>query len=109
MYPFKNLFMKIKASIMEILEELSSVAFGIIVFVVPIFLLIIWGGRTDLNFLQANVSSYKVCSYNAYNCDDFGGSWSKAQNTYEYCLDHGFGDVHDLDRDSDGIACEALR
>lgn len=42
-----------------------------------------------------------------YNCDDFI-DWEKAQDTYE----HAGGpliDPYDLDRDSDGIACETLQ
>ena len=45
------------------------------------------------------------CSYNRYNCCDFS-SQAEAQACYEYCLALGCGDIHDLDRDSDGVACE---
>jgi len=48
------------------------------------------------------------CSANIYNCADFS-SHSEAQLTYEKCLDETGRDVHDLDRDSDGVACEALQ
>ena len=41
------------------------------------------------------------CSYNIYNCSDFD-SQEEAQNVFEICEN----DVHDLDRDNDGIACE---
>ncbi|MBP2133794.1 hypothetical protein J2128_001748 [Methanomicrobium sp. W14] len=46
------------------------------------------------------------CSGNIYNCDDFK-DWSSAQKCYEYCLSATGDDVHDLDRDSDGCACES--
>ncbi len=47
------------------------------------------------------------CSYNRYNCDAFA-THREAQACYEYCLAQGVGDVHWLDGDSDGIACETL-
>lgn len=49
-----------------------------------------------------------VCSFNMYNCSDFS-THQKAQSTYEHCLSEVGYDVHDLDRDSDGVACEALK
>lgn len=46
-----------------------------------------------------------ACSYNAYNCGDFP-THDSAQSCYNYCvLTVGY-DVHGLDRDSDGSACE---
>ncbi len=50
-------------------------------------------------------SSY-ICSYNAYNCDDFN-THSEAQDVFEACggLNN---DIHWLDGDGDGIACEWL-
>jgi endonuclease YncB( thermonuclease family) len=48
-----------------------------------------------------------ICTGNAYNCADFG-SHSAAQSCYNYCNSKGAGDVHKLDRDADGIACETL-
>ncbi|MCB9078634.1 MAG: thermonuclease family protein [Anaerolineaceae bacterium] len=47
------------------------------------------------------------CGSNTYNCSDFS-SHQSAQQCYEYCKSVGAGDVHDLDRDHDGDACEAL-
>lgn len=46
-----------------------------------------------------------VCSSNIYNCADFN-SHSEAQEAFEYC--GASRDIHDLDRDNDGLACEAL-
>lgn len=46
-----------------------------------------------------------ICSYNAYNCSDFK-THAEAQEVFQYC--GAGGDIHDLDRDSDGIACESL-
>jgi len=46
------------------------------------------------------------CSYNAYNCDDFS-THNQAQRVFEYCGGIN-NDVHRLDRDKDGWACESL-
>lgn len=47
-----------------------------------------------------------ICSYNAYNCSDFS-THAEAQSVFEYCggIDN---DIHRLDGDNDGIACESL-
>ncbi|GAG83978.1 unnamed protein product, partial [marine sediment metagenome] len=44
---------------------------------------------------------------NLYNCSDFS-TQAAAQACYDYCISQGAGDIHDLDRDNDGIACESL-
>ena len=46
------------------------------------------------------------CSGNVYNCDDFG-THREAQACYEKCGGVN-NDVHQLDRDKDGSACETL-
>ena len=48
-----------------------------------------------------------MCSYNAYNCGDFG-TQAEAQAVMVYCQSQGMGDLHYLDGDDDGIACEGL-
>jgi hypothetical protein len=40
------------------------------------------------------------------DCADFA-SWAEAQATYDYWLAQGLGDVHNLDGDNDGVACES--
>ncbi len=45
------------------------------------------------------------CSSNIYNCDDFS-THTEAQSCFEYCGVNS--DVHRLDGDDDGIACESL-
>ena len=47
-----------------------------------------------------------VCDSNFYNCGDFS-THLEAQEVFEYCggVDN---DIHRLDRDKDGIACESL-
>jgi micrococcal nuclease len=47
------------------------------------------------------------CSGNIYNCSDFS-TQREAQRCYEYCLKQRGYDVHRLDRDKDGVACESL-
>lgn len=46
------------------------------------------------------------CSRNLYNCDDFPADGWDAQACDERCKQAVGKDVHDLDRDSDGAACE---
>ena len=43
------------------------------------------------------------CDGNIYNCGDLG---SQEQACFNYCREQGFGDIHDLDRDHDLLACE---
>ena len=47
-----------------------------------------------------------ICSSNTYNCTDFS-SHSEAQSIYESCGGVS-NDIHQLDRDKDGEACETL-
>jgi len=51
-------------------------------------------------------SSGCSCSGNIYNCDDFS-THREAQACYEKCGGVS-NDVHKLDRDADGSACETL-
>jgi hypothetical protein len=46
------------------------------------------------------------CSGNLYNCSDFS-THSQAQACFNYCSPIA-GDVHALDRNNDGNACESL-
>ncbi len=56
--------------------------------------------------IEENDYSETLCSYNTYNCDDFS-THSEAQALYESCGGVS-NDVHQLDRDKDGSACETL-
>jgi micrococcal nuclease len=47
------------------------------------------------------------CSGNLYNCPDFN-TQAEAQACYDYCMNLGYGDIHRLDSDNDGRACESL-
>ena len=53
--------------------------------------------------LQANA----VCSSNTYNCDDFDTK-AEAQAVYYQCKREVGSDIHYLDGDDDGKACESL-
>ena len=84
-----------------------------------------WYGQNAKQFTSSQVLGKKVsiephapsrrssgspcdCSGNIYNCSDFS-TQSEAQRCYEYCLEQKGYDVHRLDRDKDGIACESLQ
>jgi|SRR3989344_4600950 len=53
--------------------------------------------------------SCELCTANRYDCSDFR-NLEDAQDIYEMCRDFqdGIPDVHQLDRDGDGIACESM-
>ena len=57
---------------------------------------------------RTNARGSVNCSADIYNCADFS-THSEAQGTYESCLDKVGYDVHGLDGDDDGVACEALQ
>ncbi|MCC6605753.1 MAG: excalibur calcium-binding domain-containing protein [Anaerolineae bacterium] len=52
-------------------------------------------------------SGCSICSFNAYNCSDFQAQDS-AQACHDYCFTLVGYDVHRLDADNDGLACESL-
>lgn len=47
------------------------------------------------------------CTSNTYNCPDFT-THHEAQACYAYCVEQGAGDIHRLDGNGDGQACESL-
>lgn len=55
--------------------------------------------------IKYNFSNY-ICAYNAYNCSNFS-THTEAQSVYEACGGAG-NDIHRLDQDKDGLACETL-
>jgi len=65
-----------------------------------------WGKFQPDEQFDVDVNEVCYCSSNLYNCADFS-THAEAQECYEYCggLSN---DVHDLDRDNDGLACESL-
>lgn len=66
---------------------------------------------SGLDPIQQALSSEQApacfCDTNFYNCLDLE-THEKAQACYLYCLSVGAGDVHLIDIDEDGIACEGL-
>lgn len=48
-----------------------------------------------------------TCAYDAYNCSDFKKQ-KDAQACFDYCMEMVGYDVHRLDADGDGEACESL-
>ena len=56
--------------------------------------------------IEDTTKSGYTCSYNAYNCANFI-THAQAQAVYEGCGGVS-NDVHRLDRDKDGLACESL-
>lgn len=48
-----------------------------------------------------------ICSSNTYNCTDFSNQ-SDAQKVYDYCNAQIGIDIHKLDGDNNGLACESL-
>lgn len=55
---------------------------------------------------SSSPNSSIICSYNAYNCSQFS-THEEAQSVFEYCGGVS-NDIHRLDGDNDGIACESL-
>ena len=47
------------------------------------------------------------CTGPDLNCADFS-TQAEAQACFDYCKGRGYGDIHGLDGDNDGIACESL-
>ena len=70
--------------------------------------------ETEVSYGEAESYSQKndsvtftcSCSYNTYNCSDFY-TQVEAQACFEYCYPVS-GDIHWLDDDGDGRACELL-
>ncbi|MCX6749418.1 MAG: excalibur calcium-binding domain-containing protein [Candidatus Pacearchaeota archaeon] len=56
--------------------------------------------------LDDNTSAYD-CSSDAYNCANFT-TQKQAQAVYDFCVSEGKGDIHQLDADGNGKACEGL-
>jgi hypothetical protein len=63
------------------------------------------GLTVPVQAMTVGVASTYDCSRNLYNCEDFGPG-SSAQECYDLCMRQTGKDVHDLDRDDDGEACE---
>ena len=87
--PFVNLDTTLCPQIQEAESEARSKHLGI------------WEDQEEIDI--SDNAGY-ICSSNYYNCGDFT-THAEAQEVFEAC---GSGDVHQLDRDKDGLACETL-
>jgi len=67
----------------------------------------IWSQKNETeNKIISDAGMKYICSYNAYNCDDFI-SQEEAQSVFEACGGVS-NDIHGLDKDHDGVVCEGL-
>jgi len=48
------------------------------------------------------------CSGDQYNCEEHFSTQARAQACFNYCVSQGRGDIHRLDGNNDGEACESL-
>lgn len=62
---------------------------------------------TPMPAATATPSQSYVCSSDFYNCGDFS-SQAAAQAVFDYCWAQVGSDVHRLDGDGNGVACESL-
>ena len=75
----------------------------------------LWAGCLDQEMVEEILSSpielispeeEIICSHNEYNCSDFS-THAEAQEIFDYCGGIA-NDIHRLDADKDGVACESL-
>jgi len=55
---------------------------------------------------ENNAGTTYNCKSDSYNCDDFS-SQKEAQKAFDFCAQE-TGDIHQLDKDGNSIACESL-
>ena len=68
------------------------------------------GDNNDSNDSRGTVpagSGPYNCDTDTYNCADFT-TQAQAQEAFDQCSSQGFGDIHQLDGDGNGEACEGL-
>lgn len=85
------------------MEFIKNNWFKILLVLFGIYLITLFIGSDSPSTSDYDDFNY-ICSYDAYNCSDFS-SHREAQSVFDYCSN----DIHRLDRDNDGIACESLR
>lgn len=92
---------------MERVEEKMS---KIIIWALGILILIIIGILVFFIFIsdgeEITLETGFNCESNIYNCGDFS-TQEEAQTVYEECGGVG-NDIHQLDKDGNGLACESL-
>lgn len=65
------------------------------------------GSTVDTTDDAAENPATYICTSNTYNCSDFK-THKDAQDAYDYCLAENGKDIHKLDSDNNGLACETL-
>lgn len=83
--------------------ELKELFIGGFILFVLVVTALIFGVYMGVYSLEPNYS----CATNLYDCSDFKSS-SDAQVVFDFCNSRGRGDIHNLDADSDSLACEIL-
>jgi hypothetical protein len=48
------------------------------------------------------------CDGPILTCNNFR-NWNQAQACFDYCVDQGYGDIFNLDKNGNGVACDGLR
>ena len=81
------------------------------ILIICIFLFLIIGGILLIFFTPKNQEPSENitlnCSADTYNCNDFA-TFIEAQAVFDYCISQGAGDIHVLDYDGNGKACQSM-
>ena len=87
---------------------LIVVVFVTIFFVIPDYVRGYLNNKTleRIGNFSDNVVAYG-CSSDIYNCGNFS-TQAGAQDVFNWCIGQGVGDIHQLDKDGNGKACELL-
>lgn len=82
------------------------IAFGVIALILAIvFVIIPYFSEGTSPLLKLEDTN---CNSDVYNCGNFT-TQEKAQIVFDYCKQQGAGDIHGLDKDGNGKACETLK
>lgn len=65
------------------------------------------GDGNEENESENDGTDSYICDSNIYNCSDFN-TQTEAQNVHDYCMGQIGNDIHALDADNNGEACESL-
>ena len=90
----------------ELYLQIILIILGIVIAVLLIFL--VW--QITINMQDSGdylTDSTDSCTGDIYDCGDFSNK-EDAQRIYDYCFNLTKNDIHNLDNDGDGIACEGL-
>lgn len=63
--------------------------------------------NNNSNNFSGEGNDIALCDEDLYNCGDFS-SQAQAQEVFDECISKGKGDIHQLDKDGNGKACESL-